>query len=97
MFWLEYVFVSLPSCLTLRCFCSIAQTDMTSRPPILRTRANSFNACTLLSVVAKWCTTAIDSTASKLSSRNGSAKLSQIRTLNRITWVEVVYGNLQSV
>ncbi|XP_011694910.1 PREDICTED: uncharacterized protein LOC105454178 [Wasmannia auropunctata] len=64
----------------MQCDLGHAQTDITSRPPILRTRANSFNACTLLSVVAKWCTTAIDSTASKLSSRNGRAKLSQIRT-----------------
>lgn len=66
--------------LTFLSFCSIAHTVIIKRPPIRRTLANSRRALTLLSFVAKWCITAIDKTASKLSSRNGSVKLSQSKT-----------------
>ncbi len=45
-----------------------------------KTLASSRRAPTLRSLVAKWCITAIDNTASKLSSRNGSVKLSQSKT-----------------
>lgn len=58
--------------------CSMAQTEMMIRPPILSTLANSLRAQILLSVVARWWTTAIDKTASRLSSLNGKHKLSNI-------------------
>lgn len=63
-----------------RDFCSRAHTVITTRPPIRNILASSRIALTRRSVVAKWCTTASDNTASKLSSRNGKSKLSQIAT-----------------
>ena len=53
------------------------------RPPTLRTLASSLRARTLRSVVAMWWMTAMERTASKLSSLYGSAMLSQISTWNR--------------
>lgn len=61
-------------------FCSSAHTVMTTRPPIRNILASSRIAFTRRSVVAKWWITASESTASKLSSRNGNSKLSQIAT-----------------
>lgn len=46
-------------------------------------------AFTRRSLVAKWCTTANDSTASKLSSRNGKSKLSHIATCKRLKGDEI--------
>lgn len=81
----------------LRYLCSMAQTVMISLPPIRSTLANSRNAQTRRSVVAKWWTTAIERTASRLSSRNGRAKLSSTNTYKQInswSWFKVQSVNL---
>ena len=53
---------------------------MMIRPPTLSILASSLRARTRLSVVAMWWITAMERTASKLSSLYGSAMLSQIST-----------------
>ena len=105
--------------LTFRCRCSLAQTVMRIRPPTRKILANSLNALTRLSLVARWLffclllhnqkkkvvineirknssflfetywMTAIDNAASKLSSRYGRLRASQISTCSaEITTIE---------
>lgn len=78
----------------LRPSCSIAQTVSSRRPPIRVTRASSRSAMARRSTVAKWCTTAIDSTASNDSSRNGRHMLSHTTTCNWISKQIVIKDKL---
>lgn len=79
----KHSFVCFSTCeWKLRPSCSIAQTVSSKRPPMRVTRASSRRAMARRSTVAKWCTTAIDSTASNDSSRNGRHILSHTTTCN---------------